>query len=207
MRTPGWPAVLAHQQVTLRPLRRGDRRDWTAVRRENEAWLRPWEATVPDAPELTWAERNGRLAYRELMRRQRSQARAGTHFPFGVFHDGRLCGQMNVGEVVRGAFESAFVGYWVDRRLAGRGIAPLALAMVADHCFARLGLHRLEANVRPENAASLRVVAKVGFAPEGLRRRYLSIDGDWRDHLGFALLAEDFPGGVLTALLGDRTSG
>jgi hypothetical protein len=66
-----------------------------------------------------------------------------------------------------------------------------------DHCFLTLGLHRIEVNIRPENRASLRVVEKLGFRPEGLRRRYLHIDGAWRDHLTFALTVEDVPEGLL----------
>jgi len=101
---------------------------------------------------------------------------------------------------VRGAFNSGFVGYWVDRRVAGRAVLPTALAMVADHCFTTAGLHRLEANVRPENEASRRVMDKVGFVEEGHHRRYLAIDGDYRDHVTYALLAEDAPEGVLARL-------
>jgi len=84
--------------------------------------------------------------------------------------------------------------------VAGRGVITYALALVLDHCFGAVGLHRIEADVRPENVASLRVVAKLGFAEEGRHRRYLFIDGAWRDHVSFALLAEDAPRGVLRAL-------
>ena len=76
-------------------------------------------------------------------------------------------------------------------------MVPTAVALVADHCFSVVGLHRISADVRPENAASLAVVRKLGMREEGLHRRYLHIDGAWRDHLTFALLAEDAPGGVL----------
>mgnify|MGYP003410159271 FL=1 len=72
--------------------------------------------------------------------------------------------------------------------------------MGADYCFFTLGMHRLEINLRPENAASRRVVEKLGFRPEGLRERYLHIDGDWRDHLTYALTAEEVPGGLLNRL-------
>ena len=74
---------------------------------------------------------------------------------------------------------------------APAGLAPLALAGLVDHAFYGLGLHRVEVNIRPENAASLRVVTKLGFRDEGLRRGYLHIDGAWRDHRIFALTAED----------------
>jgi ribosomal-protein-alanine N-acetyltransferase len=90
------------------------------------------------------------------------------------------------------------VGYWIDEAVAGRGVAPTALAMAIDHCFMVVGLHRVEASIRPENHASRRVVEKLGFREEGLRRRYLHIDGAWRDHLCYALTAEEARGGVLT---------
>jgi ribosomal-protein-alanine N-acetyltransferase len=69
--------------------------------------------------------------------------------------------------------------------------------MAVDHCFFVVGLHRIEASIRPENQASRRVVEKLGFREEGLRRRYLHIDGAWRDHLCYALTVEDVPGGLL----------
>jgi ribosomal-protein-alanine N-acetyltransferase len=139
-----------------------------------------------------------------MLRGLRREARAGRALPFAVVVDGRLAGQVTVSTVVRGAFESAAVGYWVDQRVAGRGVMPTALALVADHCFGPVGLHRLEANVRPENAASLRVVDKLGFRAEGLHRRLLFIDEDWRDHLCHALLAQDVPEGVLRRYLANR---
>jgi ribosomal-protein-alanine N-acetyltransferase len=85
----------------------------------------------------------------------------------------------------------------VDQRLAGRGIIPTAVALAVDYCFRSMGLHRIEIAIRPENVRSLRVVAKLGFRSEGLRPRYLHIDGDWRDHLVFALNAEEVPEGLL----------
>src|SRR6516165_280408 len=80
---------------------------------------------------------------------------------------------------------------------AGRGIIPTALAMAMDHCFFVIGLHRVEATIRPENHASRRVVEKLGFREEGLRRRSLHIDGAWRDHLCYALTVEDAAGGLM----------
>ncbi len=112
-------------------------------------------------------------------------------------YDGRLVGQVNVSGVVRGAFDSGAIGYWVDRRVAGLGVTPTAVAMVVDHVFEVARLHRVEANVRPENVASLRVVQKLGFRPEGRHERYLHIDGAWRDHLTFGLVRDDVPEGLL----------
>ena len=90
-----------------------------------------------------------------------------------------------------GSLRSASAGYWVAESCAGQGIVPFALAAACDHAFLVLGLHRVEVNIRPENTASLRVVEKLGFREEGLRRHYLHIDGKWRDHRSFALTSED----------------
>ena len=74
---------------------------------------------------------------------------------------------------------------------------PTAVALAVDHCFRTVGLHRIEVCIRPENAPSRRVVEKLGFRSEGLRPRYLHIDGAWRDHLIYALTAEEVPDGLL----------
>ena len=121
----------------------------------------------------------------------RSAARRGTALPFAVTLDGRFVGHVMIGNVVREPLLSAYVGYWVDAAVAGGGVITAAVAMVADHCFGPVGLHRLEATVRPENAASLRVLEKLGFRQEGVFRRYLDVDGGWRDHNCFALTAEE----------------
>jgi ribosomal-protein-alanine N-acetyltransferase len=93
---------------------------------------------------------------------------------------------------------SAHIGYWVDEAVAGRGVMPTAVALAVDHSFRHVGLHRIEVCIRPENTPSRRVVEKLGFREEGLRPRYLHIDGAWRDHLVFALTADEIPEGLLT---------
>jgi len=117
--------------------------------------------------------------------------------PWVVTYGDRFVGQLTVGSIIWGSARSAQVGYWIDESVAGRGVTPTALAMAVDHCFGVVGLHRVEASIRPENHASRRVVEKLGFREEGLRRRYLHIDGAWRDHLCYALTAEEARGGVL----------
>jgi ribosomal-protein-alanine N-acetyltransferase len=97
-------------------------------------------------------------------------------------------------------------GYWVSRDVAGRGVIPTALALAVDHCFFTVGLHRIEVNIRPENQASLRVVEKLGFRQEGIRERFLHIDGDWRDHLSFALTADEVPDGLMRRWRASRQS-
>lgn len=190
--------MLAHGDIGVRPLRRRDRSAWVEVRVRNEAWLAPWEGRPETAPEATWQERHSGAVYAAMLRSLRREAAAGRALPFAVTVEGRLAGQVTVSNVVRGAFDSASVGYWVDERVAGRGVAPTALALVVDHCFRGAGLHRVEASVRPENAPSLQVVRKLGFVEEGLHRRFLFIDGAWRDHLCFSVLREEvLPGGLL----------
>jgi ribosomal-protein-alanine N-acetyltransferase len=198
---PGWPARLAHGDVEVRPLRARDAAAWSEVRVRNERWLSPWEGRSPSMPPASWRDRHSTAVFAAMLRSTRREARAGRVLPFAVVVDGRLSGQVTVNSIVRGAFDCGYVGYWVDERVAGRGVLPTALALVLDHCFGPVGLHRVEANVRPENAPSLRVVRKLGFREEGLHLRYLFIDEDWRDHLCFALLRDDHPGGVLEAHL------
>lgn len=184
-----WPVVLREGGVVLRPLRRRDARRWRSVRRVNATWLAPWEATHPGGD-------GAPPTFGQMVRRLSREARAGRMLPFAVELDGELVGQVTVSGITWGSLCSASAGYWVDHRVAGRGVIPTALAMAVDHCFA-LGLHRVEVSIRPENAASLRVAHKLGFRHEGRRLAFLHIDGAWRDHETFALTAEEVPDGVL----------
>jgi [ribosomal protein S5]-alanine N-acetyltransferase len=131
-----------------------------------------------------------------MVRTLTAEARAGRIMPFVLTWRGDLVGQLTVGGITWGSLRSAHIGYWVDREVAGHGITPAGVALACDHLFG-IGLHRVEVNIRPENTASLRVVEKLGFRAEGLRPRFLHIDGDWRDHLSFALTREEVPGGLL----------
>jgi ribosomal-protein-alanine N-acetyltransferase len=170
--------------VILRPLHGRDRQQWEALRAENIEWLRPWEATSPE-PMATG------LAFRQMVRHFDHEAIEGRLQPFVIESEGRLVGQMHLFGIAWGSLRSASAGYWVAESVAGQGIGPFSLAAACDHAFLVLGLHRVEVNIRPENAASLRVVEKLGFREEGLRRHYLHIDGQWRDHRSFALTSED----------------
>jgi ribosomal-protein-alanine N-acetyltransferase len=163
------------------------------VRTENEAWLAPWEPSAA----LPWPDRHTPAAYRAMRRATNRRARLGMSLPFAVRYEGRLAGQVTVDNIVRGALRSGHLGYWVDSAVAGRGVTSLAVALVCDHAFGPVGLHRLQADIRPENRPSRRLVERLGFRQEGLFRSYLDIDGAWRDHLAYALLAEDAPRGVL----------
>lgn len=127
----------------------------------------------------------------------RREARAGRLLPFVVTMNGQVVGQLTVGNIQYGSLRAAHVGYWIARDFAGRGIIPTAVAMVTDHVFSVLGLHRLEIAMRPENRPSRRVAEKLGFHYEGERSAFLHIDGEWRDHLVYVMLVGDVPGGVL----------
>ena len=105
---------------------------------------------------------------------------------------------MSVSGIVWGSLRSGQIGYWVDRNVAGQGVMPTAVAMMVDHCFFGLGMHRLEGTLRPATSARRRGVATRGGRAAGIRRRYLHLDGAWRDHATFALTPEDVPGGLLT---------
>lgn len=186
-----WPVSLREGGIGLRPIRLRDASAWREVRQRNAAWLRPWEATSP--PE------SGDVApsFTGMVRRLRWEARERRTLPWIVTWNGELAGQLTVGGITWGSLRAAYIGYWVDQGLAGRGIIPTAVAMATDYCFDELHLHRIEINVRPENHASRRVPEKLGFRLEGLRPRYLHIDGDWRDHLTYAMVAEEAGDSVL----------
>lgn len=197
MSVMGYPAVLVEGDVILRPYRRSDARQWAEVRQFNERWLRPWEVTPPGS----WAETNSPAAFRMVRRAFVAAVRAGESMPFAIcLGPDRLVGHIGLGNIVRRAFSSAYCGYWIDSRVAGRGIMPTALALLVDHAFNVARLHRVEVNIRPENKASRRVVEKLGFREEGYHPRYMYIDGAWRDHIGYALTWEDVaPAGGLLA--------
>ncbi|CAI9387004.1 GNAT family N-acetyltransferase [Microbacterium sp. T2.11-28] len=186
----------AHGPISIRLVRQRDARVLQSELLSNRSWLRPWEATSPDGP----VSFDMRLGVRRLLQ----QYRDGAGVPLVMEYDGEIAGQLNVWGVSRGSLSSATIGYWVSERFAGRGITPTSVALATDLCFHELRLHRMEICIRPENVASLRVVEKLGFRYEGLRRRYIHIDGDWRDHYCFALVREDVPEGVLTRWLTGR---
>lgn len=190
----GWPATLTHGDVTVRPLVTSDARAWRRARERNADWLRPWDATVPPGAETR------PQTFRALVKRLRRNALAGTTYPFAIEVGGEFAGQVTVSNIVRGSAQFASVGYWLDQRFAGRGVMPLAVALVIDHCFTTGGLHRLEISIRPENSNSLRVVEKLGIREIGYAPRYLHIDGAWRDHRMYGVTVEECPEGMVRRL-------
>lgn len=180
--------------VTVRIVRPRDARVLQNELLVNRAWLSPWEATLPGG--TTSSDMRG------AVRRQLQLYREGLTYPFVIEYAGEVVGQLTVWGVQRGSLRSATIGYWVAERVAGRGVTPTAVALVTDMMFSEVGLHRIEICMRPENAASIRVARKLGFRYEGYRPRYIHIDGDWRDHLAFALTREDVTGSMTARLTG-----
>ena len=202
---PIWPVTLECGDLVLRPIRYRDKKEWTEVRGRNSEWLAPWEASNP-------APGGGLPDYRQMVRSLKIQAAQSTALPFLITERRPgasrpvIVGQLTVSSIVWGSAMMATLGYWVDQARAGHGIAPTAVAMATDHCFQVLGLHRMEINIRPENAPSLRVVEKLGFRDEGYRPRFLHINGEWADHRTFALTSEEVPDGLLRGWLASRPS-
>lgn len=192
-----WPVTLTSGDLTLRPLQRRDRRTWTHLRKTNAQWLRPWDATLPPEGEPA---REVPLTFSAMLQTMRREARAGRALPWAMVFQGQFIGQLTVAGISLGSLRSGAMGYWISQSHAGRGLTPLAVAMACDYCIDALGLHRIEVSIRPENAASIRVVEKLELRHEGLRERYLHIDGDWRDHVTYVHLAGDTPDGLVQRL-------
>lgn len=104
----------------------------------------------------------------------------------------QLNGCININEIVRGAFQSAFLGYYAFSPYNGRGLMKQAMELVISEAFGRHQLHRLEANIQPDNLASIALVKSLGFRLEGYSKRYLKIAGQWRDHERYAITAEEW---------------
>ncbi|MDX6243851.1 MAG: [ribosomal protein S5]-alanine N-acetyltransferase [Frankiales bacterium] len=191
----GWPVKLRDGNLVLRPLRLRDARRWIIARRTSAEWLAPWEVTPPGQRTTPPASLS---VFAVTLSRLRADAEAGNTLPFAVVLDGSLVGQVTLGNLGREPREPAYVGYWVDRAYAGRGIIPRALALVLEHAFATLDLPRVEANIQPDNDASRRVVEKLGFRLDTLRPGHLHVAGAWRDHLRYELSRENAADGLLS---------
>lgn len=199
---PGWPVPVGPLRVQagvvrLRPVRLRDATVWSRTRLADRAHLEPWEPST----ELDWSVRHAVSQWPAVCSGLRSEARKGRMLPFVIEVDGEFSGQLTIGNVTHGALRSAWIGYWVATTATGGGVATAALALGMDHAFGPVKLHRLEATVRPENAASRAVLAKVGFREEGLLQRYLEVDGAWRDHLLVAITVEEIHGSVTSLLV------
>jgi len=173
----------------LRPLVASDFDAWREVRTRSRDWLVKWEQRpIPGQPDpavdkRAWVARcNARMREREL----------GTGYGFGIFVRGRFAGEINISSVQRGPFQTAYVGYWIDEAMAGKGYVPEAFVVVAKFAFEDLMLHRLQVSIIPRNRPSNRVAEKLGLRNEGIALRYLEINGVWEDHVRYAITSEDW---------------
>lgn len=128
--------------------------------------------------------------YRDYLRRSRRKNQES--FFVCLAGSGELAGVINVNEIVRYSFQSAYLGYYAFIPHAGCGLMREGLCAVVNICFRELNLHRLEANIQPANERSLALIRSLGFRQEGLSRRYLKIAGRWQDHERWAVLAEEW---------------
>jgi len=181
---------LAGPRVLLRPLSVSDYEAWRDIRTRCREWLEAWEPLPePGSPDPV-ADREAFRARCGAWERQRQFDAA---YGFGLLtHDGTLLGEVSLGSVMRGPFQSSFIGYWIDERHAGRGYVPEAVALVIRYGFEALGLHRMEAAIVPRNASSRRVADKLGLRDEGTAFGFLQIRGVWEDHVRYAITREDW---------------
>jgi ribosomal-protein-alanine N-acetyltransferase len=185
--------MLTHGDVSLRIIRTKDAKTIERLVLGNREWLRPWEATNPHGP----ISFDFRSQIRALLR----QLESSDGMPFVILYQGEIVGQLNVANILHGSVSSCVIGYWIAPEVAGLGITPTAVALAMDYMFNAVGLHRVEIDIRPENGASIRVVQKLGLRYEGLKKNYIHINGDWRDHYVFALTYEEVKDGVLNRWL------
>jgi ribosomal-protein-alanine N-acetyltransferase len=177
-RAPRSEAPAGARAVNLRLIEYGDRDEFLALVNESRDLHRPW-AYPPERPDQ----------FDELVARSRREdvvtllgCRADDGVLFGVF---------TLSQIVRGAFQSAYLGYYGHARYARQGYMRAALEQVLDHAFGTLSLHRVEANIQPGNEPSIALARGAGFRLEGFSPRYLLIGGRWRDHERYAITVEE----------------
>ena len=183
-------ASLTGPRVLLRPLTVADYDAWRGVRIRSKEWLEQWEPLPdPGTPDPV-ADREAFRARCGAWDRQRQFDSA---YGYGIFLlDGTFAGEVSLGSVLRGPFQSSFIGYWIDQPLGGHGYVPEAVALAIRYGFDTLGLHRMEAAIVPRNAKSRRVAAKLGLRDEGVAQKFLQIRGVWEDHVRYAITYEDW---------------
>jgi len=141
----------------------------------HKGWVSP-----PSTPELF-------LKYLRALRRRNCIG-----FLVVMQETGDIAGVVNVSEIVQGVFQSGYLGYYAFAPHAGQGLMREGVSQVIEYCFSELKLHRLEANIQPENVRSISMVRSLGFSKEGFSPRYLKIGGKWRDHERWAILKEQW---------------
>lgn len=184
-RQPDTPELRGDAHV-LRLPQNSDYKQWFRLRSESRSFLQPWEPTWR-GDELTEG------AFRTRVARATQEYHSGLAVPFMLFRaeDDALLGGLTIGYIRRGAAQSCMIGYWMGEKYAGQGHMLSGLNLAIPFIHNRLQLHRIEAACIPDNWKSIRLLEKAGFMREGLLRKYLKINGEWRDHLMFSRLPED----------------
>jgi ribosomal-protein-alanine N-acetyltransferase len=180
------------ERLALRPPRTTDVPEMRRALRQNDEHLRPWSvAPLPgeDAASLTSVSR---AVLRH--RREWKQGHAYVLFITPRDSDRDIIGRIAFGGVLRGAFQNAYLGYWIAANRQGQGLMTEAVRGATSFAFTSVGLHRVQAAVMPRNVASQHVLEKVGYRREGLALRYLCIAGAWEDHFIYAATAEEWQG-------------
>ncbi len=172
--------------VGLRPLAMPDFADWTQLRKASRNHLTPWE------PQWSTDEFD-RSAFRRRLRHYQHEQREDLGYAFAIFTlaDETLIGGISLSNVRRGVTQSAQLGYWLGAPHVGQGHMRDAVSAIVPFAFFGLRLHRVEAATLPDNTASIHVLERNGFLREGFARRYLKINGAWRDHILFALIGDE----------------
>ncbi|MEQ8481629.1 MAG: GNAT family protein [Hoeflea sp.] len=165
----------------------GDHSEWSRLREASRAFLEPWE------PRWTHDDLT-RSAFKYRIQRYDADRVAGLALPLFVClkSSGRLVGGVTLGAIRRGVAETCTLGYWMGEEHAGKGLMRDAIRALLPHVFDSMRLHRIEAACIPDNTRSQRLLENVGFRREGYLNGYLKINGAWRDHLLYALIAEDW---------------
>ncbi len=182
----GQQPVIKGEGIYLRYPRVQDFHAWAHLRSESRSFLAPWEP-VWATDELT------KGAFRRRLKRYHREARLDSAYAFFIFRadDNMLLGGCTLSNVRRGVTQCCGLGYWMGKRYARQGYMSDAIAALVPFIFKTLGLHRIEAACLPSNDPSRNLLAKAGFRQEGLARRYIQINGEWQDHVLFALLADE----------------
>jgi ribosomal-protein-alanine N-acetyltransferase len=167
----------------IRPITPGDAPVLAQLLRDSRDFLAPWEPARSE----DYFTADGQRAFISRALAHREQ---GAGFPYAILGEsGRVAGRINLNDVVRGPFQSASLGYWVNAADNGRGLATAAVREIIGLAFGKLGLHRIQAGTLPHNVRSQRVLARNGFTRIGLAPAYLRIEGRWQDHLLYQLVA------------------
>ena len=178
---------LTGERVFLRPPKRRDALKWQKLRMSSKSFLVPWEPSW-DASSCT------RRAYLRYFKNSNYLANMDRGYSFLIFkiEDKTLLGGINIGNVRRGVAQSASLGYWIGVKYARNGYMKEALKLLIPSLFVDLRLNRIEAATLEDNVASRNLLKKIGFKKEGVLRKYLKINGIWRDHVLYGLLENDF---------------